>query len=46
MLFNGALGYVTRNVQENQAGLRLNGRNQLLEYADINLLGGNINIIK
>jgi hypothetical protein len=47
MLFNLALEYAIRKVQENQVGLKLDGTEQLLAYADdVNLLGDNMDTIK
>jgi hypothetical protein len=42
LLFNFALEYTIRKVQENQVGLKLNGTHQLMASADdVNLLADN-----
>jgi hypothetical protein len=47
LLFNFALKYVIRKVQESQVGLKLNRTHQLQAYSDdVNLLRDNIDTIK
>ena len=47
ILLNFALNYALRRVLENQDGLKLNGTDQLLVYAnDVNILVGSVNYVK
>ena len=47
LFFNFALGYAIWRVQVNQDGVILNGKYQLLLYAnDVNVVGGSIHTIK
>jgi hypothetical protein len=47
LLFNFALEYAIRKVQDNQEGLEWNGTHQFMSYADdVNTLVKNINIMQ
>jgi hypothetical protein len=47
LLFNFALEYAIREVQENHLGLKLSGTHHPLIYADhVNVLGNDIDMLK
>ena len=47
LLFTIAFDYTIRKFQVNQDGLKLNGKFQLLVYADdVNILGGSVQTVK
>jgi hypothetical protein len=46
LLFNFALEYAIRRVQENKKGLKLNKTHQRLAYANDSILGENIDTVQ
>jgi hypothetical protein len=47
LLLNFVVKYAIRRVQVNQDGLKLNGTNKLLVYADdYNIMGGSIHTVR
>jgi hypothetical protein len=47
LITNFALEYAIRRDQGKQDGLKLNGKHQLLDYADdVNILGGSVHGLK
>ena len=45
LIFNFAVDYAFGGVQENRIGLELDGKHQLLVYADVNMLGENLQTV-
>jgi hypothetical protein len=47
LLFNFFMEYAIKRIQVHQDGLTLNGKHQLLAYAnDVNILGGSVHTVK
>ena len=46
LLFNFALEYTIRKVQETNLGLNMNGTHQVLAHPDVNLIGDDIRTIE
>ena len=46
LLFNLALEHAIRRVQVNRYGLKLNGKQQLLVYTNVNRMGGRVHSVE
>jgi len=46
LLFRSASEFVIRSIQVNQYGLKLTVKHQILDYSDVNILGGSLHTVK